>query len=318
MRVAICIGTFRRPDLLQKLLAGLSHLAFEKMPPPELEVIVVDNDPLGSAGAVCKSAALPYALKYAIEPRRGIASARNCAVREAGSADFLAFIDDDEVPSPRWLDELIWTQSKYQADVVAGPVQPQFIGDVPLWIRSGGFFDRPDLPTGAPLDKCGAGNTLVSRRVFARVPGFDERFQLTGGEDTHFFLRVRRAGFSIVGSRFAVAHEAITVSRANLRWILHRGYQTGNSWVLCELALDGGWRVRIARFCKASVHVLHGVASALPSIFQGKAALGRSLRKVCWGAGMLAGLCGRRYLAYACAAEAPVNASARLSEHAAP
>jgi GT2 family glycosyltransferase len=314
MRVAICIGTFRRPDLLRELLIGLSRLAFQKTPTPEIEVIVVDNDSLGSAREICQTAQLPFAVKYAIEPRRGIAHVRNRAVQEAGASTFLAFIDDDEIPCPAWLDELLWVQHEYHSDVVAGPVQPEYVGEVPIWIKRGGFFDRPESPSGTLLEKCGAGNALVSHRVFTRVPGFDERFQLTGGEDTHFFLRVRKAGFSIVWSQAAVAHEAVTVDRANLRWILHRGFQSGNSWVMCELFLDGRRRVRVARFCKAAAYLLNGLATAPASLLFGKVAFAKSLRKAWWGAGMLAGLFGRRYLAYESAGTTPIKQPASLTE----
>jgi glycosyltransferase involved in cell wall biosynthesis len=298
MHIAICIATFHRPDLLRKLLTGLCRLEFQKASRPEVEVIVVDNDPLGSANDVCQTVSLPFATRYVIEPRRGIAHARNRIIQEVREAEFLAFIDDDEVPSPQWLDELLWTQREYGADVVAGPVLPEFLGDVPSWIKQGGFFDRPDLPTGAVLEKCGAGNVLVSQRIFTRVPGFDERFQLTGGEDTHFFLRARQAGYAIVWSHEAIARESIPHERANLSWILRRAYQTGNCWALCESSLDGRLRVRALRFVKSWAYVAKGLATALASSLVGRAALARSLQAVCVGVGMLAGMAGRRYLAY--------------------
>ena len=45
---------------------------------------------------------------HRVEGRRGIPQARNAAVAVAlERADFVAFIDDDEVPSPLWLAELL-------------------------------------------------------------------------------------------------------------------------------------------------------------------------------------------------------------------
>src|ERR1700752_2303873 len=82
VQVAICIGTFKRRDLLRKLLSGLSDLAFRKMPAPEISVVVVDNDSARSAEDVVAAAQLPWAKKYVVEPRRGIACVRNRAVFE--------------------------------------------------------------------------------------------------------------------------------------------------------------------------------------------------------------------------------------------
>lgn len=298
MRVAICITTFRRPNLLQELLEGLSRLTFAKVPLPGVDIIVVDNDPLGSAREVCRAADLPFALKYVIEPRRGIAQARNRAVAEAGEAPFIAFIDDDEVPLPNWLDELLWTQSTFKADVVAGPVPPRFHADTPQWVKTGGFFDRAEFETGTPIENCGAGNVLVSRGVFMSVPTFDEQFQLTGGEDTHFFMRVRRAGNSIVHSKEAVAYESIPEGRTKLAWILRRGYQSGNCWARCECSLDGRFSVRAVRFVKALGYIVKGALGAVFLLPMGRAALARSLQSICVGAGMFSGMAGQKYLAY--------------------
>lgn len=305
MRIAICIGTFRRLDLLQELLVGISQLTFRRTTTPEIEVIIVDNDPLGSARDICQSGDFRFPRKYVIEPRRGIAHVRNRAVREAGVVDFLAFIDDDEVPSAEWLEWLLWTHSEYKAEIVAGPVKPNFPAGVPEWIKKGGFFDRSGYQTGTFLEIWCTANALVSTAVIASISGFDERFQLTGGEDSHFFLRARRAGFKIVWSQEALVSETISHGRANLRWILHRGFQIGNSWVLCERSLDGRPQVCFSRFVKASGHLLIGASTAPLSLFQGRASLAKSFRKACLGAGMLAGVFGYKYSAYESAGADP-------------
>jgi hypothetical protein len=51
-RVGICITTFKRRDLLRQLLAGLSRLSFDRMPTPDILVVVVDNDPRRSAADI--------------------------------------------------------------------------------------------------------------------------------------------------------------------------------------------------------------------------------------------------------------------------
>ncbi len=44
-----------------------------------------------------------WPVEYVAEPERGIARARNRAVAACADVDFVAFIDDDEVPEPDWL-----------------------------------------------------------------------------------------------------------------------------------------------------------------------------------------------------------------------
>jgi succinoglycan biosynthesis protein ExoM len=298
MRIAICVGTYKRPELLRELLVGISQLTFCKEPTPQIEIIVVDNDPLRTAEPVCTSVALPWPVKYFVEPGRGITHVRNRAVQEAGAFDCIAFLDDDEVPAPRWLEELLSVQHRFRAKVVAGPVMPKFAPGTPEWARTSRLFHRPSFSTGQSLKFCSTNNALVCREVFALVPTFDDRFNLSGGEDTHFFLRVHKAGHSIVWSEEAIVFESISCERANFSWLLRRGYQCGNTWSFCELSLDDRLRTRALRFLKASAHVARGLALTAASVFEGKAALARSLQTVSLGLGMLTGLAGHKFLAY--------------------
>ena len=121
IRVAICIATFRRQELLRELLVGLAQLTFHKARKPHIQIVVVDNDELASAEEICDDVSIPWPIKYVVEPRRGITHARNRTIAEVSSADFVAFIDDDEIPSAHWLDELLWAQEKFSADVVPAP-----------------------------------------------------------------------------------------------------------------------------------------------------------------------------------------------------
>jgi succinoglycan biosynthesis protein ExoM len=299
IRVAICIATFRRKDLLHQLLSGIAQMEFRKAQRPSMQIVVVDNDELGSAREVCDTACIPWPVKFVVEPKRGISHVRNRAIAEAGPVDFVAFIDDDEVPSALWLDELLWTQAEFAADVVSGPVLPKYDPDVAEWVRNGGFLDARVAKTGSTRRACATNNVLVGTHVFKRVSGFDDAFALSGAEDTHFFLRVWQAGHKIVWSQEAAVFEAVPVERGTVGWILRREYQTGNGWIFSEAGLDNRLRSRIVRFTKACGHVVVGLAVAIwRSISFDRAATVRALQQVSLGVGMLVALAGHRFLAY--------------------
>jgi succinoglycan biosynthesis protein ExoM len=300
IRTAICISTYRRQGLLRDLLDGVAKLTFHKVAAPEVVIIVVDTpDEYGSAQEICRSVSLPWALKYVIEPRRGLTYARNRAISEANGVDFIAFVDDDEIPSCGWLDELLWTQAEFRADVVSGPVVAQYSPSVADWIRAGGFHNSPFQPTGTQCITAATHNVLVGTHVLQTVPAFDDTFALSGAEDTDFFLRVAQAGYKIVWCQNAIVFEHISAKRATLRWILRREYQTGNGWVFCEAIINTHVRDRIFRLFKACGHVAMGLASAIwSSLRLDRIALVRSLRRVTMGAGMLTALAGHKYLAY--------------------
>lgn len=284
--------------MLGELLGGISRLIFQKTPHPDVTVVVVDNDVAGSAEQVCKRAELPWPLTYVIEPKRGIASARNRTLSCAKEADFVVLIDDDETPNPSWLDELLWARAAFDADVVSGPVLPDFTPDVPSWVSHSDLFDRPMYDSGARLDWCASNNTLISRRVLDTIPGFDEQFQLTGADDLHYFLRVAHAGFKIVFCRDAIVSEKITKDRTGVWSMLLRSYRGGNCHALVETSLDRSAGSRLLRFCKGCGRIVQGIVNTAFSIAGGPVSTVEAMKKMFLGFGMLTGVAGLKYQSY--------------------
>ena len=302
MRIAVCIATFRRPEGLRGLLDGINRLTFVKYPVPSIRVIVVDNDTAHSAAPVCDrfSPGSRWPVEYCLEPRRGIAQARNRAIACAGpDTDFVAFIDDDEIPEPYWLDDLLDTQRCYDADMVAGPVLPLLPEGSPHWLIRGRFFNRPRYATGQHLQFAGTGNVLIRSALFwQRGLNFNERFGLGGGEDADFSTRAVHTGLKIVWADEAIVYESVPPSRANARWILQRAYRVGNSTTWCETEMTSRTTARVIRAVKGSGRVVQGLLLSLPSLLIGRHALVKALQYVFRGAGMLAGLAGSRYEEY--------------------
>lgn len=300
--VDVCVATYHRPQGLARLLRALGELRFSAGESvPDVRVVVVDNDPDGSARAVVDDVDGSQAVAYAIEPRRGIAQARNRLVAEArDEAEFLAFIDDDEWPDPDWLAELLTAMSRFRADAVAGPVLPNFSAQVPTWLSQGGFFNRPRFDTGTKLPYAATANVLVRASPLRKLaPTFDERLGLIGGEDTHFFMRFVAAGHTIVWSDTAVVHEDVPSSRATVGWLLQRAYRGGNAFALCERMLSNSILVRANRLARGMFRIVRGIARLLlsPVLGQRSGAL-HGLRFVANGAGVVMGVIGMTYEEY--------------------
>ena len=302
MLVSICVATYRRPEGLRELLAGLNRLSFVDLAPPNIDVVVVDNEGRGTATSVCREVERQFrwTLRSYDEPRRGITHARNRGLVEASpDSRFVAFIDDDEVPEPSWLEALLLAQQRYGADVVCGPVVPRLPPDVPAWVERGGFFAPRLQPDGAPLHVAFTNNVLLGADIpheMGRM--FDHRFALSGGEDTDFFMRAHRAGYRIVWARGAVVCEAIPRDRATATWILRRGYREWGSHSLSERELYPSARVGLERVAKATMLILGGVVSLPVSLLLGRHRTVRSLLWVARGLGSFSGLLGRQYLEY--------------------
>lgn len=304
MHIAICVCTFKRPQGLRRLLEGLDRLTFETVEPPRIDVIVVDNEARGSAAAVCRDVkpTFRWTLVCTEEPRRGITYARNKCLDTVGAdVDFIAFIDDDEVPDHGWLEELLLARSLHDADVVTGPVVPRFeSGSPPRWVQHGRFFEPRRHPDGRRLAVAFTNNVLMRGAIPQEINRrFDDRFALTGGEDTDFFMHAHRAGYRIVWAARALVYETIPASRTTVGWLLRRNYREWGSHSRCELALYPSPRVLAMRVVKATTLIVAGLAYLPIAALLGRRRLVCALLLVSRGLGSYSGLLGRHYREYA-------------------
>jgi len=301
-RVAICVITYRRPQGLERLFEAIDRLDFPNGA-PELRLVVIDNDPAESARRVCDATRtwLDVPLYYGVEKRRGIPQARNAAIAAAGDwADWLAFLDDDEMPEPGWLDELLWAAAAHEARVVTGPSLPHFLDEPAAWIEAGGFFARPRHETGDRLGEAFTNNVLISTVVLDSMDSlFDEDMALSGGSDVEFFRRVARRGHTIVWADDAVVLECVPASRLNLRWLLQRDFRFGVVTARLERRAAGISRQRrLHPWLHGGWCLVKGLASLPLAACRGRVAAAWSLILAAVGAGRLWGLLGLDYREY--------------------
>jgi succinoglycan biosynthesis protein ExoM len=299
--VTICAITYRRPEGLVRLLEGIERQCLEQ-PQPSVEVIVVDNDANGSARSICqkRSTDFRWPLHYSVEPEPGISQARNHALRLAlPRADLVAFIDDDEVPEPNWLAELLGAARRCGADVVTGPVVPYFPEPVPEWVLRGEFFERPRHSDGAEIPVARTGNVLVHRRVFDHLgTWFDPKLGLSGSSDTLFFMRAKRAGFRIVWADRAEVVEWVPTSRATTGWLCRRNFRGGNGYARCTLLLDRSPKARIVRAAKGVGQIAQGLLPLPVGAIRGRHVWMRHWLRAAFGLGTVAGVLGYFFQEY--------------------
>ena len=238
--IAVCACTCRRPAGLAALLEALARQRFVRRTPPSLSVVIVDNEGSEQARGLCDrfGCAADIPIRYVHEPARGISYARNrCLDEVAAGCDFIAMIDDDEIPEPDWIEQLLEAQEHSGADVVEGRVVPVFPEGAPAWIVRGRYFGwhddlnqahRPGQRIYPQLDEARTNNVLVRCAVVRRLAlRFDPRLALTGGEDIVFFRAIGAAGHRIVYAPDACAREMIPLERTTLRYLWRQWYRVG-------------------------------------------------------------------------------------------
>jgi len=147
VHISVCVCTFKRPDLLQRLFDSLRDQRTDGL--FTYSIVVTDNDRAESAKATVEAFAASSGIeaKYGMEPTPNIALARNLVVRNA-RGEYLAFIDDDEFPNDDWLLVMLKACQKYNVAGVLAPVLPHFETKPPTWLVRGGFYDRLRHETG--------------------------------------------------------------------------------------------------------------------------------------------------------------------------
>jgi GT2 family glycosyltransferase len=233
--VAVCVCTYKRPRGLERLLEALTKQSFTDLPRPYIGVIVVDNEDSQTVRDICDHyrATELGSLDYVLETTPGISYARNAGLeRIPVGTDFIAMIDDDEIPVYSWLNHLLLAQQATEADIVVGPTSPVFQGGTAAWIPNTGYFDKPhrpgsliDMQDDPPAATC---NALVRASVFTRHHyRFDPALSLSGGEDKLLFQELKQHGYRVAWAANAQVHEYVPSDRATLAYMLQEEYRRG-------------------------------------------------------------------------------------------
>ena len=189
--VTVVVPSVGRPSLV----GLLDTLAAE---PATLGGLVVVDDRRAPDGPIAGGAPVSGTVVHG--GGRGPAAARNVGWRQAGT-EWIAFLDDDVVPSPGWAATLHVDLDALAPDVAAS----QAAIDVPL-PRGRAATDRERNVArlqGAPWITA---DLAVRRAALDDIGGFDERFQRAYREDTDLALRLEARGWRLAEGRRRTSH----------------------------------------------------------------------------------------------------------------
>jgi GT2 family glycosyltransferase len=272
--ISVVLCSRDRPAQLASCLASLRRLAYERF-----EVVVVDNAPSDDLGAKAFDDAVgdDARFRYVVEPRPGLSAARNRGMAEA-THDRVAFTDDDVFADRTWL---LGIDRGFRRDARAGcvtglvpsaqletPYQSHF--DERVWWSSKVDPERYDLSEAprSPLFPFDAGrigtgaNFAVDRSLMRRLGGFDEALgagsPTRGGEDLDAFVRILRAGRTIVYEPSAIVWHLHRTTFEELYRLLY-GYGMGLSAYVTKYLAGADTRPAVLRRVPAGVRHMLGL-----------------------------------------------------------
>lgn len=242
-----------------------------------LEVIVVidHNQKLMSKAA----SEIPEVKVVANRGSRGASGARNTGAT-LSNAEVIAFLDDDEVASPTWLENLLRHFQNPAVVGAGGRLMPRWNTHPPGWFPEEfhwavGCSYRGMPENVAAVRNVWSGNMAIRRQVFESIGGFRDEFGKVGDrnrpEDTD--LCMRAAEFSGRGKWIydpdAGAYHQVPAERGTLRFFLRRCFNEGQGKAV--LASMNGISGSTSEEIMYVRRVLpHGVARGLLDAVRGK------------------------------------------------
>ena len=264
MSVSIILCTYNHAVSLKQTLTAMQALQVPDGVAAEL--LIVDNASTDDTHAVAQAAALPQlTVRYLFEPRKGKGYAYNAGLA-AANGDILLFTDDDVRVPADWIAGMIAPIVEGRADAVAGGVRlaPHLQRDWLTPVHKAKLADTGLMRNEAPGMLVGA-NMAFSRRILARVPGFDPELgpgALGFHDEGLFGEQLQLAGFRLGGAldtivehhpesnrllRSSWLHSARAFGRSSA-YMLHHWHHGTMTWpylrLLRKQAQLALWRLR--------------------------------------------------------------------------
>lgn len=214
------------------LLDALDSLRIQTKPPIEIILVFDKNDGLEDTLNRKVTSAV---LKIPNKAGYGLSMARNTGV-DIATGDIVAFLDDDAVAEPDWLEQLVRPYIDSVVVGVGGKAVPDWLkGERPFW-----FPEELDWVTGCTHAGFQDGRRVV-RNVFGcnmsfrktrlvEIGGFDSRLGgPISGDDTDICLRITQGngGWQIIYEPEAVIHHKIPRQRRSLKYIANSSWKQG-------------------------------------------------------------------------------------------
>lgn len=281
----------------------LRSLKGQSVPGASVEVLLLDNDPEGSARSVYQEVfkGSPLKTHYFIEESKGIVNMRNRVLKEAIAlyGNYLAFIDDDEIAAENWLEKLAEGLIAHQADVVSGYSEQILPEGIPAWMHNGGFYRLSEYPTGTLRKSASTRNILfdLEKLCVEWNLRFHPGLNMTGSSDTYFFEEASLKGARIVWIAEAVVTEEMPESRLTQKWILNRAFRAGNSLAI-RVYLRKGRSAPFFLLPEAFFDLITGGFLWLIYLPFGKTRYVKALKKIAMARGTISGVFGYKYYEY--------------------
>lgn len=265
MRIAIVIPTLNRCDLLKETLASLGKV--NGIRSESAEVVVIDNGSSDDTKRICDENLGPIpGLTYIYDPRPGLHVGRNRGWTET-TAEVVAYLDDDVLLDPRWLEGVLNAFSNPEVMLVGGPVIPLFRDAAPGWLVELWEQQPPGQRVLGELSIIDFGerccrisshhvfgcNFAIRRSVLEQARGFHPdgmpkaKLRFRGDGESYISNIIQeRGGYALYHAMAGIRHQ-VTKERMTQEYFQRRWYAQGISDSYTDLRANPSFRQRLKR-----------------------------------------------------------------------
>lgn len=234
--VIICAHTEER---WQDLVEAVESVIHQTLSAHQI-VLAIDHNPALLARV---SARFPEITVVPNIQDRGLNGTRNSAVA-AATGNIVAFLDDDAIAQPDWLEQFHMAYTSEKIVGVGGKINPLWISDRPEWFPEEfnwvvGCSYRGLPEQTAPVRNLIGCNMSYRRSVIEQLGGFRNGIGHVGGrpqgdDETEFCIRLRQAmpDSVLLFEPCAQVSHKVPAGRANWRYYRWRCYLEGRSKAL--------------------------------------------------------------------------------------
>lgn len=231
--IIVCAYTEERWD---DLLTAVDALQMQSVLPYEI-IVVIDHNPALLARA---RAALSAVILIENTEPRGLSGARNSGLAIA-RGDVVAFIDEDAIAAPNWLEKLLGAYADPRVVGVGGAIEPRWHTGRPAWFPAEfdwvvGCTYRGMPETATTVRNLIGCNMSLRREAFAAIGGFVTGIGRIGTlpvgcEETELCIRVQQhwPDRLFIYEPQALVYHQVPGKRAGWRYFASRCYAEGRS-----------------------------------------------------------------------------------------
>ncbi|MEY7851217.1 glucosyl-dolichyl phosphate glucuronosyltransferase [Natrarchaeobius sp. A-rgal3] len=241
--VVICTYAMDRYDVFSKCVDSVLAQTYD----PIEVVIVVDGNEAVFDRVRSDYGDLDGVVLHRNEDNEGISYSRTRGA-ELATGDVVAFIDDDGIAAPDWIEELARVYDETDAIAVGGHAKPDWVTEKPDFFPAEFYWlvGCDERGMGEHMDELRntyGSNISFRRDVFLNVGGYDENTGRKG--DRHIqaheapvcIRMANKYGKGVIYNRNSVVDHQLFEYRGDFRWLVGRSFWQGYSKRIMDILL---------------------------------------------------------------------------------